>query len=93
MLTLIYACGLRNSEMIKLRNADIDRGQKSILIKAGKGKKDRYVVLPERTAQLMLNYLEKYPVRYWLVESPDGGPYSARRVQAVYHKGIGTFRT
>jgi len=74
MLTLIYACGLRISELIKLRKADIDRGQKRILIKAGKGKKDRYVILPDRMALLMQKYLEIYPVRYGLLKARTEAP-------------------
>jgi len=44
---MIYACGLRISKVIHLRKADIDWDQKRLFIKAGKGKKDRYVVLPD----------------------------------------------
>lgn len=88
ILTMIYACGLRISEVIHLRKADIDWDQKRLFIKAGKGKKDRYVVLPDKLALLLKEYFAAYPVQYWFLESPDGGPYSARSIQAVFHRAL-----
>ncbi len=85
---MIYACGLRISEVIKLRKADLDWDQKRIFIKAAKGKKDRYVVLPDKLTNLLKEYLKTYPVQYWFVESPDGGPYSARSIQVVFHRSL-----
>ena len=59
-----------------------------LFIKAGKGKKDRYVVLPDKLALLLQEYFKAYPVQYWFVESTDGGPYSARSIQAVFHRAL-----
>ncbi|WP_225229051.1 tyrosine-type recombinase/integrase [Paenibacillus gallinarum] len=44
MLYLVYALGLRVSEVVRLRltNFDIDRG--TILIRQGKGKTDRFTI-------------------------------------------------
>ena len=46
MLSLAYGCGLRSSEVVRLRVGDIDREQKIIRIVQSKGRKDRYVMLP-----------------------------------------------
>lgn len=43
MLSLAYGCGLRSSEVVRLRVGDIDREQKIIRIVQSKGRKDRYV--------------------------------------------------
>lgn len=43
---LLYGCGLRLSEAISLRVKDVDFGQKQIMVRAGKGQKDRSLPLP-----------------------------------------------
>lgn len=44
---LLYGCGFRISELLSLRIKDIDLASLSILIFRGKGKKDRYTLLPQ----------------------------------------------
>ena len=48
MISLGYACGLRVSEVINLRVADLDIGELVVHVKGAKGKKDRISVLPEK---------------------------------------------
>lgn len=43
---LLYGCGLRLMELVRLRVQDIDFGYQSITVRAGKGDKDRVVMLP-----------------------------------------------
>jgi integrase/recombinase XerD len=45
MLTLAYACGLRLSELRNLKPADIDLDRETVMVRQGKGKKDRIVML------------------------------------------------
>jgi site-specific recombinase XerD len=47
LLTLIYACGLRLGEAVRLEVRDIQRAQRRIHIREGKGGKDRLVPLPD----------------------------------------------
>ncbi len=47
MAQLLYGCGLRLMECIRLRIQDIDFGQHIIYIRDAKGGKDRAVVLPQ----------------------------------------------
>jgi site-specific recombinase XerD len=63
-LTTIYSCGLRLREGICLRVADIDSARLMIHVRQGKGAKDRYVPLPERTLQLLRQYWQthRHPV-------------------------------
>lgn len=58
ILMLIYSAGLRIGESVKLRKADINLERKSIFIKAGKGKKDRYSVLSDKVVLLLQEYVE-----------------------------------
>ena len=52
-LGTIYACGLRLGEGVGLQIADIDSDRLQLHIRHGKGGKDRYVPLPERTLAML----------------------------------------
>ncbi len=52
-LVTIYSCGLRLGEALKLEVRDIDSKRMLVHIRGGKGNKDRYVPLPQRTLQLL----------------------------------------
>lgn len=45
--TVMYGCGLRLSECLRLRVQDIDFGANEVLVRNGKGGKDRVTMLPE----------------------------------------------
>lgn len=53
LLTTIYATGLRLSEALALRAADIDSRRMVVRVRQGKGKKDRYVPLPPALLDLL----------------------------------------
>ncbi len=52
-LTTLYSCGLRLSEGLNLEVGDIDSKRMFLHIRGGKGNKDRYVPLPQRTLELL----------------------------------------
>lgn len=52
-LTTIYSCGLRLSEALNLEVGDIDSKRMFLHIRGGKGNRDRYVPLPQRTLELL----------------------------------------
>ncbi len=47
IVSLLYGSGLRLSEALKLRIKDIDFDYKQILLRDGKGEKDRHTILPD----------------------------------------------
>lgn len=47
MINLLYGCGLRSAELLSLRIKDIDFGSNNIIVRAGKGGKDRTTMLPQ----------------------------------------------
>jgi len=59
-LTTSYSCGLRLQEGTNLHVSDIDSARKMIHVRHGKGAKDRYVPLPERTLQLLRQYWQQH---------------------------------
>lgn len=54
MIAFIYASGLRVSELVNLRYQDIDLNERVATIKAGKGKKDRLVILSPKLCRKLL---------------------------------------
>ena len=46
MFSLLYGCGLRKAELLRLHIKDIDFGGNSIYVFRGKGAKDRMTLLP-----------------------------------------------
>jgi site-specific recombinase XerD len=64
-LATVYGAGLRLNEACHLRPEHIERSRGQIRIEQGKGRKDRYTVLP----QTLLPILEEY----WRSYRPSGG--------------------
>src|SRR5690606_18716519 len=56
LLKLCYGMGLRVSELVNLRITDIDSDRMQVLIRQGKGKKDRYVILPDSVLEDLRAY-------------------------------------
>ncbi len=56
VLEVLYSSGLRRQEVLSLHVTDLDRQRRVILVRQGKGKKDRYVPLGERA----LAWIDKY---------------------------------
>jgi integron integrase len=59
MASLLYGAGLRLSECARLRVKDVDFGYDQILVRDGKGKKDRVTILPVSVKQPLLRHLER----------------------------------
>lgn len=58
MISLLYGCGLRVSELINMKITDIDSKSGRISIVQSKGKKDRYVMLPQTALPLLREYFK-----------------------------------
>lgn len=84
MLSLIYSSGLRLGEMINLKLHDIDSKRMLIIVKQGKGKKDRVTLLSVKILHLLREYFKKYKPRDYLFEGQFGEQYSSTSVQKVF---------
>ncbi len=62
MLSLAYGCGLRASEVVRLKVGDIDSAQQIIRIVQSKGRKDRNVMLPADILGLLRGWWKDRPV-------------------------------
>jgi site-specific recombinase XerD len=56
---VIYAAGLRISEVVKLAAADINSKRMVISVREGKGAKDRYIMLSEQLLAILRHYWPK----------------------------------
>ena len=70
-LTTAYAAGLRVSEVVALKVADIDSGRMLIRVEQGKGGKDRYVMLSAQLLAILRTYWRLARPRYWLFPGRD----------------------
>jgi len=65
-LTLIYACGLRLLEGVRLRVTEIDGERKMLHLHHGKGGKDRYVPLPPACLKMLRLHWQTHRNPVWL---------------------------
>lgn len=85
LLATIYACGLRVSEALRLKVADVDRGRMTVRIEQGKGRKDRVVPLSRRLLVQMEAHWQKETPRVWLFPNRAGTrPMDITVAQKVY---------
>jgi len=86
ILVLIYSCGLRISELVNLELTDFHIQRKQLVIKNGKGRKDRYVSLADSFIPLLSNYYHSYKPKFYFVEGQKGGKYSTESVRQFLKK-------
>jgi integrase/recombinase XerD len=88
MLKLCYGMGLRVSEIVNLKVTDIDSKSMQVLVQRAKGKKDRYVNLPESVLLQLREYFRQYRPKKYLFEGQYGEPYSTRSAQQVFKAAL-----
>ena len=71
MAELLYGSGLRLMECVRLRVKDVDFGYGQIVVRDGKGLKDRITVLPGKLREPLRAHLER--VRLLHQQDPAGG--------------------
>ena len=88
IISTIYACGLRLSEVVSLKLTDIDSDTMMIKVADSKGRKDRYVMLSANLLELLRGYFKEYkPIKY-LFEGQSGGKYSPRSIQEIFRDSL-----
>jgi site-specific recombinase XerD len=81
-LTIVYAAGLRISEVIALKVRDIDSQRMVIRVAQGKGRKDRYVMLSPKLLPLLRKYWKAARPTDWLFPSKiPGQPLNVASLQ------------
>jgi site-specific recombinase XerD len=89
LLVTIYSAGLRVSEATHLKVSDIDSSRMLIRVRQGKGRKDRYTLLAQRTLPLLRAYWRKHHPHDWLFPGrPDDQPIQAQTARLVFHQAL-----
>jgi len=71
MLETFYSTGMRRSELAHLKAVDLDYDRGTLMVRQGKGRKDRMIPIGERALAWIRRYTEE--VRPGLVREPDDG--------------------
>ncbi len=82
ILKILYGCGLRVSEIVNLKKEEIDFNDGLIHIKLAKGKKDRFVKLPEKIKEELKSYYN-LDSEETLFASNRGGKLTTATIQAI----------
>jgi len=84
IVSLLYSSGLRLSEVINLKRKDIDTNRNVILIKQGKGKKDRITILSKKVKNQLIDYLIETEFKSELLfEGRNSKKYTSKSIQKI----------
>jgi integrase/recombinase XerD len=86
VLRIAYGCGLRLSELLHLRLADIDGTRHILWVRHGKGNKDRGVPLPALLLDELRHYWRQHRYPDWLFPGPTGRPLNVATLQRAFQK-------
>ena len=81
IIMTIYSAGLRLNEAIQLEPADIDSAEMRIRIKAGKGNKERYVMLSSTLLSALREYYRRYRPGKWLF-------FGKRKLESIHPRNV-----
>jgi len=59
MAKLLYGSGLRASELIRIRVKDLDFALRQVVVREGKGAKDRFTILPDLLVEPIRSHLQR----------------------------------
>ncbi len=89
MLSLIYACGLRRSELINIKIGDVESQRNLLIVRRAKGYKDRVVPLSDKTIELLREYFKRYTPKVWMFEGQQAGTqYDEQSLQSVLKQAV-----
>lgn len=89
MLSLIYACGLRRSELLNLTLTDILSNRNLLFIRQSKGKKDRVVPISNKLIEMLRDYYKAFKPKTWLFEGQfPSTKYSEKSLENVLKQSL-----
>ena len=89
LLMMVYASGLRVSEVVSLKRKDVDIDRETINIIDGKGRKDRNTLISETVIGALKEYYTRYTVKDWLFSGADPGKHlSIRSAQHIFEHAL-----
>lgn len=89
MLSIIYACGLRRSEVLNLKLTDIDGKRQVIWIRSSKGNKDRMIPISPKLLTMLQEYYKEYRPKVYLFEGQTQSErYSEGSLQQLFKAAL-----
>jgi integrase/recombinase XerD len=88
LMSIIYAAGLKLSDVLSLKLQDIDFEKKEITISASKSEKGRKLMLPSKVVPILNAYIAKYQPEELFFGGDKGKSYSPRSVQLVFQQAL-----
>ena len=82
IIKILYGCGLRVNEITNLKREDVSYEEKLIKINLAKGRKDRFVKIPDSVLEDLKKFSELEREEY-LFESNRGGKLTTATIQAI----------
>jgi integrase len=86
IVKFLYSSGLRLSELINLRRSDVDFDKNLILVKQGKGLKDRMTLLSPSLKDDLLKYYSNNLFRTEYIFEGRNGKYTNKSVQKILER-------
>ncbi|MFT5248193.1 MAG: integrase/recombinase XerD [Gammaproteobacteria bacterium] len=83
IMQLLYGAGLRRAELLDLKIGDIDSERDVIIVRSGKGGKDRHTLLGKTVLENLRTYYKEYKPTTYLFEGKPGGQYSTSSVRQI----------
>ena len=89
LLELAYSAGLRVGELVKLKVSDVDFERKTVFIRAGKGRKDRYTLLSRKISPMLFDFCRNLRGDAWLFAgNPPSKHLSERSAQHIFEQAL-----
>ena len=72
---------------MNIKLTDLSSRDRTLVVRKGKGGKDRLLPIPEKLMNLIIAYYRAYEPEYWLFEGEEKGkPYSATSMGKIFHR-------
>ncbi|WP_240941674.1 tyrosine-type recombinase/integrase [Paenibacillus sp. HB172176] len=89
LLTLTYSSGLRVGEVVRMKLSDIDPERGTLIVRQGKGRKDRMTMLSEQAFKLLREYVHVERPALWLFPGQDSGKHlTERSAQKIFEQAL-----
>ena len=88
IIALAYGAGLRVSEVVRLKVNDVDLKELTLIVRQGKGKKDRLTVVPEKIAPELDNFMRGKRNNDYVFASDRGGRLTEASAQKIFYTAL-----
>lgn len=83
IICLLYDCGLRIGEILRLELTDINRSRMELFIRASKQNKDRIVPIEPHTLKLLEEYYKAFKPKKYLFNGQQGDKYTETSINQL----------